>query len=76
MLFGATTAIFLGYYPVALLFGTFLAYQLVVLSLCLKRGIIFCWRCQLDISDRARAMQCISATAVNGGNSLWKVLWK
>jgi len=31
MLFGATTAIFLGYYPVALLFGTFLAYQLVVL---------------------------------------------
>lgn len=41
VLFGAMTAIFLGYYPVALLFGTFLTFQFALAFLSFASGVPF-----------------------------------
>ena len=41
LLFGATSAIFLGYYPVALLFGTYLTYQMALMLLAFASSVPF-----------------------------------
>jgi hypothetical protein len=76
VLFGATAAIFLGYYPVALLFGTFLTYQmaLALLAFASSAPFFFAGIASSTFSDRAR--HCPQMAAVDGGNSHWKVLWK
>jgi hypothetical protein len=56
MLFGATTVIFLGYYPVVLLFGMFLAYPmaLALLAFASSAPFFFAGIASSAFSDRAR----------------------
>jgi hypothetical protein len=41
VLFGTTTALFIGYYPIALLFGTFLTYAMVLMLLAFASSVPF-----------------------------------
>jgi hypothetical protein len=56
ILFGVTTAVFLGYYPVALLFGTFMTYQLAFAILAFASSVPFLFGgiASSLFSDRAR----------------------
>lgn len=56
VLFGATTMIFVGYYPVALLFGTFLTYPLALVILAFASSVpfLFAGVASSLFSDKAR----------------------
>jgi len=69
VLFGVTTTVFLGFYPVALLFGTFLSYQLALAFLAFAASVPFLFAGIASSLFSGRARQTIYSAIIG-----WAVL--